>query len=224
VHDRFEDVLDADAHLRAAVDRLLRGILQDLLDLAMHGRDVGIRQIDLVDHRHDREALLVREVDVRHRLRLHALRGVHDQERAFARLRASARLHRRSQRGPAYREIEPVFLAVLRGVTHRDRVRLDRDAALAFEIHRIEQLILAFARLDGAGALEQTIRERRLPMVDVRDDAEIARELDGHRTGTMRAAGGESINPLACRTTLRPTPRDEARARLAFTAERAAGT
>ena len=50
----------------------------------MHRGDVGVRQIDLVDDRDDRQALLVREMDVRHGLRLDALRGIDDQQRAFA--------------------------------------------------------------------------------------------------------------------------------------------
>ena len=77
-------------------------------------------------------------------------------------------------------KVQAIRLAVFRGVTHRDGMRLDRDAAFPFQIHRIEQLILAFAILDRAGPLEQTIGERRLAVIDMRDDAEIARELDGH--------------------------------------------
>ncbi len=50
----------------------------------MHRRDIGIRQIDLVDHRHNREALLVREMHVGHGLRFDALRRIDNQERAFA--------------------------------------------------------------------------------------------------------------------------------------------
>ena len=50
----------------------------------MDRRDVGVRQIDLVDHRDDRQALLVREMNVRHRLRFDALGRIDDQQRAFA--------------------------------------------------------------------------------------------------------------------------------------------
>ena len=51
--------------------------------------NVGIRQIDLVDHRDDRETLFVREMDVRDRLRFDALRRIDDQQRAFARREAA---------------------------------------------------------------------------------------------------------------------------------------
>ncbi len=47
--------------------------------------DVGVRQVDLVDDRDELEALLLGEVDVGHRLRLDALRGIDDEQRAFAR-------------------------------------------------------------------------------------------------------------------------------------------
>ena len=77
-------------------------------------------------------------------------------------------------------KIETVILPVLRGVTHRHRMRFDRDPAFAFQIHGIEDLILLIALMDRACAIEQTIGKRRLPVIDVRDDAEIARKLDGH--------------------------------------------
>ena len=51
----------------------------------LHRRDVGVRQVDLVDDRDDLETLLDREVDVGDGLRLDALRGVDDEQRAFAR-------------------------------------------------------------------------------------------------------------------------------------------
>ena len=156
------------------------GNLQDLLELPVHRGDVGVRQIDLVDDRDDRQALLVREMHVGHGLRLDALRGIDDQERAFAGRERTRDFVGKIDVPRRVRKIQLVFLPVLRRVTHRDRMRLDRDPAFAFEIHRIEQLILPLAVLDRAGALEQTIRERRLAVIDVRDDAEIARELDGH--------------------------------------------
>ena len=45
--------------------------------------------------------------------------------------------------------------------------------ALALEIHGVEDLRLHLARLQGAGELEEAIRQRRLAMVDVRDDREV---------------------------------------------------
>ena len=56
----------------------------DVLDLAPGLVGLRARQIDLVDDRDDLEAVLHREVGVRERLRLDALRRVDQQQRALA--------------------------------------------------------------------------------------------------------------------------------------------
>jgi hypothetical protein len=67
---------------------------------------------------------------------------------------------------------------------------LDGDAALPLEVHGIEQLILRVALRDGAGKLEQPIRERGLPVIDMGDNAEIPGKCDGHcGPGTMLEPG-----------------------------------
>jgi hypothetical protein len=60
-------------------------------------------------------------------------------------------------------------------------VRLDGDAAFALEVHGIKQLVLLFPLGDCSGVLEQTIGQVCLAMVDMRDDAKIARAFDGHQ-------------------------------------------
>ena len=71
-------------------------------------------------------------------------------------------------------QVEDVRLAVVGRVVQADRVRLDRDAALALEVHRVEDLRLHLARLQRAGDLEEAVGQRRLAVVDVRDDREVA--------------------------------------------------
>jgi hypothetical protein len=56
-------------------------------------------------------------------------------------------------------------------------VRLDRDAPLALQIHRVEHLRFHFAGLQGARLFEQTVGQRRLAVIDMGDDGEIADEL-----------------------------------------------
>ena len=65
------------------------------------------------------------------------------------------------------------------GETHR--LRLDGDAALALEVELVEHLVLHVAQCDGAGCLEQSVRERRLAVIDVRDDAEVADPVEAHQ-------------------------------------------
>ena len=59
-----------------------------------------------------------------------------------------------------------------------DVLGLDRDAPLALEVHRVEVLGPHVAGVDGAGQLEDAVGERRLPVVDVGDDAEVADAVD----------------------------------------------
>jgi hypothetical protein len=59
-------------------------------------------------------------------------------------------------------------------------VGLDGDAALALEVHGVEELFLGFALLDGAGGFKEAVGKGGLAMVDVRDDAKVAGVLDGH--------------------------------------------
>jgi len=72
-------------------------------------------------------------------------------------------------------------------------LRLDRDPAFALEVHRVEHLVSHLARRDGVRELEDAIGERRLAMVDVRDDREVAdvRLVHGRSAAAPAAPQGE---------------------------------
>ena len=53
-------------------------------------------------------------------------------------------------------------------------LRLDRDPALALELHRVEHLLAHLAVRERLRQLEDAVGKRRLAMVDVRDDREVA--------------------------------------------------
>ena len=67
-----------------------------------------------------------------------------------------------------------VGLAVAGRVEDADGLGLDRDAALALEVHGVEHLGAHRPRVDGLRHLEDAVGERRLPVVDVGDDREVA--------------------------------------------------
>ena len=146
----------------------------DVRDLAPRLFRLRARQIDLVDDRDDLEVVLDREIGVGERLRFDALRRVDQQQRAFARGERPRDFVREVDVARRVDEIEDVVLAVVRRVVQADRMRLDGDAALALEVHRVEDLRLHLARLQRAGELEKAIGQRRLAVVDVRDDREVA--------------------------------------------------
>ena len=80
----FEQLRHVLAGLGADADRVLGLDADDLLDFLDDLVGVGRRQVDLVEHRHDLEPLLERRVAVGDALRLDALRGIDDEQRALA--------------------------------------------------------------------------------------------------------------------------------------------
>ena len=83
-------------------------------------------------------------------------------------------------------------------------MRLDRDAALALEVHGVEHLIHGLLGVHRAGERQQPIGQRRFAVIDVGDDREIpdagerhasqssiAREPFGRRAGTTARASSD---------------------------------
>lgn len=92
-------------------------------------------------------------------------------------------------------EVQFIDLAVLGLVAHGDGMGFDGDAPLPLQIHGIEQLLLHVARRDGAGGGQQPIRKRRLPMVNMGDDAEISNVRYFHLPKTPLQAAAWRIQP-----------------------------
>jgi hypothetical protein len=71
-------------------------------------------------------------------------------------------------------QVELVVLAIAGRVEDTHRLGLDRDPALALEVHAVEQLGAHRPRVDGVRELEDPVGQRRLAVVDVGDDREVA--------------------------------------------------
>ena len=176
------------------------------LDFARHALGLGARQVDLVQARDQLEARLDREVGVGDRLRLDPLRGVDDQQRPLAGGQRARDLVGEVDVPGRVDQVQLVGLAVARGEEHAHRLRLDRDAALALEVHRVEQLRAHLARGDRVRQLEDAVGQRRLAVVDVGDDREVAdvRLVHGprhdrwwHRASTGGSRGAARSGALA---------------------------
>ena len=109
-----------------------------------------------------------------------ALRGIDDEQRAFAGRKRTRNLVREIDVAGRIDQIQNVRLAIARFVIEPDCVRLDRDAALALEVHIIEDLRRHVAAGYRAGEFEQAIRKRRLAVIDMRDDGKIANAFRIH--------------------------------------------
>ena len=191
--DRLEHGLDVEAGLGR--DRHgLRGVeADDVLDLLLDPVGLGRRQVDLVQDRHDLVPRVERVIDVGERLRLDPLARVDDEQRPLAGGERTRHLVGEVDVAGRVHQVEDVGLAVLRPVFEPHGVGLDGDAALALDVHRIEHLLDHVALRHGSGLLDQPVGERRLAVVDMGDDGEVADVFDaGGRSwaGDSRAWAG----------------------------------
>ena len=194
-----EHVGDALAGLGADPPHVVGRLAEQLGDLLGDALGLGAGQVDLVQARDQLEPGLDRQVGVGHRLRLDALGRVDDQQRALAGGQRARHLVGEVDVAGRVDQVQLVGLPVVCArVEHPHRLRLDRDPALALEVHRVEHLGAHRARVDRVGQLEDAVGQRRLAVVDVGDDREVAdvglvshvsRVLAGPvRTRTLQAA------------------------------------
>ena len=71
-------------------------------------------------------------------------------------------------------QIQHESFPIPRHIIESHGLRLDGDAAFAFQIHLIQQLVLHLAGGHRAGNLDQTVGERRFAMIDMGNDRKIA--------------------------------------------------
>ena len=183
VHDCFEDLGDVEAGLRADRNGIIGGQADGLLDHRLGALDVRAGQVDLVDDGNDLKPAGDGEIRIRQRLRLHALRCVDHQQRAFAGSQRARNFVAEVHVAGRVDQVELIGLAVLRLVHHAHGVGLDGDAALALQVHGVQHLRLHLARGERAGQLQQPVGERGLAVVDMRDDREIADVVGVHECG-----------------------------------------
>ena len=145
-----------------------------VFDLLPHPLGLGGGQIDLVQDRHDLVIVVERLVDIGQRLRLDPLAGVDHQQRAFAGGQAAVDLIGEIDMARRVDQVELVELAVLGAIVEAHGLRLDGDAALALDIHRVEDLLLHLPRGEPAAQLDQPVCQRRLAVIDMGDDGEVA--------------------------------------------------
>ena len=127
----------------------------DIFNLVRYALRVGRRQVDLIEYRNHFEIHLHGGVAVGQGLGFYPLPGVYHQQRAFARGKRT---------GNFIREVH-----VARG----DALRLDGDPAFALKIHGVQNLGFHFTIRKATANLDDTVRQRRLTVVDVSDDRKV---------------------------------------------------
>ena len=170
------------------------------LDLALVGVEVEEERVDLVhdlgdprvgpvDLVHDEDhgqARLERLAQDEARLRERPLARVDEEEDAVHHRQAALDLAAEVR---VARRVDDVDLEA--AVAHGRVLGEDRDALLALEVHRVEHALGHVLVLpEGAGLPEHGVDERRLPVVDVGDDRDVA-DVCAQRHPPSLATGGE---------------------------------
>ena len=130
--------MNVDIHFCGNFGRVLCRNADDILDLLLDTRCIRRRQVDLVDDRHDLQTGVNGKIGVAKGLRLDALRRIHNQQCALARRQRTRNLIVEVHMSRGVDQVHFVGLAVVRGVFHADRTRLDGNAALALKLHIVE--------------------------------------------------------------------------------------
>ena len=116
-----------------------------------------MRQIDLVNDRNDRQALLHGQMHIGHGLSFHALGRIDDDQRSFAGTQGTADLVGKVDMSRRVDQVQLIAFSILGHVVHRNRMGLDGDAPLLLQVHRIQVLGLERPIFDSPRRLEQSV-------------------------------------------------------------------
>ena len=171
--DRVQQVGDSLAGLGRDLEHVRDRAADDVGDLGGVLLRLRRRQVDLVQHRDQVQVGLDGQVQVGERLRLDPLRGVDQQDRALAGGQRPGHLVGEVDVAGRVDQVQHVLVTVRRRPGQPDGLALDRDAALALDVHPVQVLRAHLPVGDHAGVLQHPVRERGLAVIDVRDDAEV---------------------------------------------------
>ena len=166
--------MDPFTRLTAGKHRIICGYGERILDFGLHALGLCRWEVDLVYERDDLEVRVHGKHGVGHRLGFDALGGIDHQHGTFARCKAARYLVGEVDMTGSVYEVELVYLAIIGCVFDTDGLALDRDATFALDVHGVEHLLLHVTAGNGARHLQDAVGQRRLSMVDVRYDAEVA--------------------------------------------------
>ena len=137
VYDHLEHGVDVDPVFGRDLGCVHRWKANHVLNFVLDLLGPCRGQVDLIDDGQHLEAVVDGKVGVRERLRFNALRRVDNQHRALAGRQAPRDLVVEVHMARGVDEVQNIVLPIVRPVIKPDGARLDRNAALALEVHGI---------------------------------------------------------------------------------------
>ena len=195
--DRDQQFVDSHPGLAAARQHFVRIDPQHRLHFGFDFFRSGMLQVDLVQHRHDRQVVLHRRIGIGHGLGLDPLERIDHQQRPLAASQAARNFVLKVDVPRRVDQVQLVLLALI-FIMHRHGAGFDGDSPLPLQVHVVEHLLAQFSLFDRAGLLQQPIGQRTLAVVDVGDDRKIANVLAvRHKRFLYRGCRCRG-EPLAC--------------------------
>ena len=175
----LEQFRNAETRLGTDLDRIVGVNADNVLDLGYHLVRIRRRQIDLVQNRENLEALVNCRNTIGDTLRLDTLRRIDDQQRPFAGGQRPGYFVRKIDVPWRIDEVELVDFAGVAPVAQRYALGLDRNPALALQVHGIQHLFLHLPIAQAAAVVNEAVGQRRFAVVDMGDNGKISNVLHG---------------------------------------------
>ena len=191
--DGVEDLVDALSAFGGDGDGLGGVDAGHVLDFFLDAEGVGGGQVDFRQGGDDFQPEVGGGVAGGDGLGLDALRGVDQQERAFAGGERAGHFVGEVDMSGGVEQVEAELISVGGFVAQQGGLGFDGDSALAFEVHGVQHLGAVVAGVDGAASAHERVGEGGLSVVHMRDDGEVAKRVHTRGRGIIAgfAKGGE---------------------------------
>ena len=192
VHNSVQKLLNTVASFGTDAQNVFQLTPNEVDDLVRNLIRIGAGEVQFVQNRNDLQVVLNGQVEVADGLGLNALGSVHHQQGAFAGRNASGNFVGKVHVAGGVDQVqaEVVFAA---DVIHLDGVALDGDAALALQIHVVQQLSHFLAGGNRFGDVQQAIGQGAFSVVDVGNDAEVSDIFHANRERSRCSKGSMSV-------------------------------
>ena len=114
------------------------------------------------------------KIHICQRLRLDALRRIHNKNRAVTCRQRSADFIVKVHMSGCVDQVKYIFFSILCTVNRPHRLGFDRDTALPFQLHVVEHLLLHLSARQKTGLFDNSVCQRRFAVIDMRDDTKIS--------------------------------------------------
>ena len=172
IDNLVEYLFHVEARLGGNAWDLVRVVAEQVTNELCHVIGLCTRKVYFVQNRDDREVVFNRKVEVRKRLGFDALACIHHEDCTFACGEGTADFVSEVHVPRRIDHVQNVFFTVF-FVDHADGVSLDGNAAFAFQIHVVQELVHHFVFGNSLGQFNHSVGQGGFAVIDVGDNAKI---------------------------------------------------